>query len=1005
MPATIQTPNKPLHPRVLDTSGNNNHGTPYTGQALEFDGVADYITMPIAFMDNATAVTVSLWFKTTGANGGMIAKYANSSMYAWWITVKGSKLCANINRDQSAQSDLLSTGDVDDGVWHYATLTWSYSSGLASLYLDGVLIDTDANTNESDLRTGILLNSIGVQGYISSGTVTTQAAGWYDGLMSNVQIWDTVLTASDVSYAYLNPEKLALDNPGTSLTYSDLKLWYPMQDGHRGNQSFLLDGANTGLNREIWVDGIAAEGMSSNWYSTNAGDSTDLSITYSGGEHIIASNHDGGDTAALAYLTYRVAGGSSGSLSEAQVPGTNYKLTFAAKYSGAAPTTRFVMDGVVWYSPTLTTEYVTYETYFPYNASISSVDTYWQVQSIAEGDKVYFKDISVKPVNDKNHGTSVFYGDELVTNGDSDSTLPTINSQNLASYDAASFAISTAITGSTATYNGVAAGDDSILVTADSSSTYPLIRFLDGTDCGLVTGRTYYISCYVYIPASQTLDTVTLQALDNGGSTISLGGAGATTTTDTWVKLYGSYVSDDPQRCFEVRGSGGDVSDEIFYVDQISIKEVGFATGWTDADAQPTIPQLGFQSYNQLAWLDGTADYVEMDSNFDIDVASEDWSISAWVYIQEYAANSAYINIFGNTKDTNNRIGIQCYDQEADSPKTGIVTWNGSAYTGAKSDSMLTLGAWHHVVGTCASNTLKFYVNGVLQSGTNNTASLYNANKFMIGANANGEATFKGAITEVSVLNEVLTLAKVQELYNDGEALDALTHSSVANLVGYWRNEGSSEWTDLSIDGNGDSNGNHGDPQSITENLILPEGQNNRDTQGFLMNSVRNNGLNNDKMNNIASYIDIGSTTLAAGTAYSMMAWLKPSDLSTNYWFGSGVNYFSINTSSSILVNHNNVGDSFTVSEMTVDEWLHLAIVRDTSNLVTVYVDGIANGGATLDTETADQPFTYQYIGATGTNPTYTFNGQIDDVAIYDTELSAAQVLRNYKAGKGRHRN
>lgn len=43
MAATITQNSKPLRPRALDTSGNNNHGTSYTGQGLEFDGVADYV--------------------------------------------------------------------------------------------------------------------------------------------------------------------------------------------------------------------------------------------------------------------------------------------------------------------------------------------------------------------------------------------------------------------------------------------------------------------------------------------------------------------------------------------------------------------------------------------------------------------------------------------------------------------------------------------------------------------------------------------------------------------------------------------------------------------------------------------------------------------------------------------------------------------------------------------------------------------------------------------------
>ena len=43
MPATIQTIHKPTRARGLDTSGNNNHAQIYSGRALEFDGVTDYL--------------------------------------------------------------------------------------------------------------------------------------------------------------------------------------------------------------------------------------------------------------------------------------------------------------------------------------------------------------------------------------------------------------------------------------------------------------------------------------------------------------------------------------------------------------------------------------------------------------------------------------------------------------------------------------------------------------------------------------------------------------------------------------------------------------------------------------------------------------------------------------------------------------------------------------------------------------------------------------------------
>ena len=66
MAATIQTIQTPKRARALDTSGNNNHGQIYSGRALEFDGVTDYLS--VADNDSidlgASDFTISAWIYT-----------------------------------------------------------------------------------------------------------------------------------------------------------------------------------------------------------------------------------------------------------------------------------------------------------------------------------------------------------------------------------------------------------------------------------------------------------------------------------------------------------------------------------------------------------------------------------------------------------------------------------------------------------------------------------------------------------------------------------------------------------------------------------------------------------------------------------------------------------------------------------------------------------------------------------------------------------------------------
>ena len=59
MATTIKTIETPKRARALDTSGNNNPGQIYSGRALEFDGVTDYLLASTAFSE--TTHTVCVW--------------------------------------------------------------------------------------------------------------------------------------------------------------------------------------------------------------------------------------------------------------------------------------------------------------------------------------------------------------------------------------------------------------------------------------------------------------------------------------------------------------------------------------------------------------------------------------------------------------------------------------------------------------------------------------------------------------------------------------------------------------------------------------------------------------------------------------------------------------------------------------------------------------------------------------------------------------------------------
>ena len=153
------------------------------------------------------------------------------------------------------------------------------------------------------------------------------------------------------------------------------------------------------------------------------------------------------------------------------------------------------------------------------------------------------------------------YGPEKMTNGDVESALPTMNGVSISLYN-------TTVAQSS---DMAHAGTYSIKFQETATSTGANMRYLDGSDCGLVSGHEYFMSVWVYIPSGQVLSSVTLGIRTGSSSTIVLD---ETTTTDTWVHLTGQFTDDDVQRVFLIAMTGDTGGTDIIYLDDLSIKEV-----------------------------------------------------------------------------------------------------------------------------------------------------------------------------------------------------------------------------------------------------------------------------------------------------------------------------------------------------------------------------------------------------------------------------------------------
>ncbi len=181
---------------------------------LDFDGSAEYVDIDAVSNDlDGSNRSAFMWMKksTTVSGSAQVLFAINTS--------SGGNICnLQIGTNEELQiydgSNSQSTGvTVTDGLWHYVGYTYDDASGETKIYIDNNLVLTFTNSQSS---TSTSKFSLGQE--FDSGLAK---GNFYSGLMSEVSIWKTVLSSSDITLAM----NAAIET--THPQYSNLLSYYP----------------------------------------------------------------------------------------------------------------------------------------------------------------------------------------------------------------------------------------------------------------------------------------------------------------------------------------------------------------------------------------------------------------------------------------------------------------------------------------------------------------------------------------------------------------------------------------------------------------------------------------------------------------------------------------------------------------------------------------------------------------------------------------------------------
>lgn len=396
--------------------------------------------------------------------------------------------------------------------------------------------------------------------------------------------------------------------------------------------------------------------------------------------------------------------------------------------------------------------------------------------------------------------------------------------------------------------------------------------------------------------------------------------------------------------------------------------------GSNDGDVYGAVFENG--KFGDAASFDGADDYIDVGNVQD----KQHYTLSTWIKPNVLDQNRTIISAWDSTdssahwriilRGNSNKEGVLLHRDGADN-LVQLVGGN------------LSANSWNHLCAWWNGSTLKLYVNGKHVASTNCSGMETAPDSWNIGRQGHAQAEyFDGLIDDVRIYPRALTPHEISAIYNGWVDLA----SPPTDGVSYYPLDGDAvdQWgsNDGTVNGAAVSN-----------------------------NAIRGRSHSFDGTDD---YIDCGGNSdLSSSGDVAVSAWVYPHNLPTAWRHIAGIGGVN-NENYNLRINRDTGNPAFFVRDssgtwhivdagpVSTHQWYHIVGVFDSSEQeIRIYLNGaLANttniGDNTLNTNS--QPFTVGAMENSGSMD-YFYDGNIDDVRIYDRALSPHEVHRLYLWG------
>ncbi|MFW5857092.1 MAG: LamG-like jellyroll fold domain-containing protein, partial [Planctomycetota bacterium] len=415
-----------------------------------------------------------------------------------------------------------------------------------------------------------------------------------------------------------------------------------------------------------------------------------------------------------------------------------------------------------------------------------------------------------------------------------------------------------------------------------------------------------------------------------------------------------------------------DWTDSKGNADGVAAGGVGFASGKVDAAGS----------------FDGTDDFVAI-QNLHYTTAGEIGNLSVSCWIKTDKTNTSIVDF---DRSDYYSLGVDFHSGDPNR-----ISWDTAGPTTGVHDmasvTTVTDNQWHHVVVTFekATGTKRIYIDGALD---NEVVGAHNANEGLgigvedrygyLGDGSEAEfftflvaernqRYYKGLLDDVGIWTRVLTAQEVKDLYSTG------------GVAAVWSMDDASWTTNV--------------PSAVSSvggYTGTPRGDAAQDADGRVGKAATFDGA--------GDWLEVPhhNNFNFGGNPFSIEFWAYPV-LTDNDYHCVLAKQADTNTGIQVTL-HRNQRPYIRLNNVTRNvgyfrrfEWNHIVFVYDGSNRGAVYVDGVYQGQQNWPAPTDNG--SNLGIGGGGITYAHTFDGKLDEVAVYNRMLTHAEIVEHCKRG------